>query len=93
MKIQFKSRLFNPVLVGEKKDEWILDLNQSDPANEKLFIGKRMNVAVLYPSFPGIDSTNTPATKIDMAKILNPDGIQFVDNWPSNDDDQRHCAV
>ena len=44
-------------------------------------VGSRFNSDVYYPSF---EQTNEPIT-FDMSSTFYPDGIIFVDNYPSND--------
>ena len=48
--------------------------------------GKRLNGKVFYPSFPPPSQADPDETyRFNMTAMFNPDGIMFVDNYPSND--------
>ena len=70
--------------------QWV----QSDANGQSTAGGKRFNTTVYYPSFPAIDSDeNDPLMHLDMNDLMNPDGISFVDTWPSNEDSSSCLAT
>lgn len=46
-------------------------------------VGARFKSSVVYPSFPDLGDNVTDI--IDMNEMQNPDGVYFVDNFPTND--------